>query len=245
MEITEKIKNLNKEVEPYYLLITMLIFFLFGFIAIAKLIFSSPDLLVTVEKENINYPSSINKNYSELFSYITDSTSNEELHSNALNVNRYLNLTKHQWVLEIKNNSSVKVKSINVRLSNVSTLTSWGVASSYLLEEERRRLMNNITFQEESGIVYLKDALDLPPNADLKLYLWGEFNNYDWVESIIVDHENGSAEIEYPERFYGYKAVVANFFFEIVLFLVITFSLTYYLMIDKYVTSQKKHSDNN
>lgn len=152
----------------------MLIFFLVGFVSIAKLIFSAPDLLVTVTKENINYPSSINEDYSDLFKYIQDSTDNENIQNVSINVHSYLNKTKHQWVLDIKNNSSKKVKGINVRLSNVTSLTSWGVSSSYLLNHEQDRLMKNIIHQDASGIVYFKDAVDLPPKANLKIYLWGE-----------------------------------------------------------------------
>jgi hypothetical protein len=223
----------------------MLIFFLVGFISIAKLIFSSPDLLVTVSKENINYPSSINEDYSDLFKFIQDSTDNENIQYISMNVYSYLNKTKHQWVLDINNNSSKTIKAINVRLSNVTNLTSWGVSSSYLLNDERKRLMNNIIHQDASGIVYFKDAVDLPPKANLKIYLWGEFNNYDWIESIHIDHENGTAKLEYPESFYGYRVVVANYFFEIFIFLILTFSLIYYLQINNYVTSKEDSSNDN
>lgn len=242
MDLTENIKKFNKALQPYYLLITMLVFFLVGFISITKLLISSPDLLVKVTKENINYPSSINEDYSELFLFIQDSTTNEKYKSKSFDVYQYLNNTKHQWVLEIQNKSSKKIKGINVRLSNVKSLTSWGVSSSYLLEQERNNLMKNITYQNLNGIVYFKEAVDLPPNTDLKIYLWGEFNNYGWIESIIIDHEEGIAKIEYPESFYGYKIIVANYFFEILLFLVLTFSLIYHLQTKKYVTNKKDSS---
>jgi hypothetical protein len=245
MKFLDHIKSLNKEIEPYYLLITMLIFFLFGFISITKFLLAPPDVLVTVKKENINYPSSINENYSELFAFIQDSTKNEKAKNISFIVYNYLIKTKNQWTLEIQNNTGKKIKSINIRMSNVKDLTSRATSSSFLLDEESQKLLNNITFQEKSGIVYFKDAVDLPPNASLKIYLWGEFNNYDWMESLVVDYEDGVAKIEYPETFIGWKAIVANYFLEIILFIMITFIVIYMLQIKKYVNPKETSGDGN
>jgi hypothetical protein len=233
----ELIKKLNRAIEPYYLLITMLIFFIAGFFSLAKFILSPPDVLVTVKKENIHYPSSINQDYAKLYQYIQDSTKSSQVQNLSYEVYKYLNNTKTQWILDIQNNTDHKIKSINIRMSDVSDLTSKGVSSEFLLDEETEKLLQNLIFQKNTGILYLKDGVDLPPNGTLKISLWGEFNNYDWIESLSIDYENGTAKIEYPKLFVGWKALVANYFLEIFIFIIATFVLIYYLLVKKYVVS--------
>ena len=128
--------------------------------------------------------------------------------------------------LYTKNNTNKTIKSINIRYTNVRDLTSWAVSSSYLLEDEKDNLLKNILFQKVSGIIYLKDAVNLPPNGDLKIYLWGEFNPYDWDESLSVDYDGGVAKIEYNKSFYGLKAIIAEYFFEILVFIIMTFDIS-------------------
>jgi len=41
----------------------------------------------------------------------------------------------------------IKATGFSIRLSNVSNLTSWGVSSSLLLDEEKDKLMENLSFQ--------------------------------------------------------------------------------------------------
>lgn len=241
----EKIKELNKMLEPYYLLIIMIAFFIVGFISIYKILFSPPDLLVRVAKENINYPSSINDSYEDVYTYIQDSSHTVDVKSKSIEVYNYLIKTKHQRVIEIKNNTNKTIKSINVRYTNVRDLTSWAVSSSYLLEDEKKNLLENILFQKGSGIIYLKDAVNLPPNGDLKIYLWGEFNPYDWDESLNVDYDGGVGKIEYNQSFYGIKAIIAEYFFEIFIFIILTFVVVYHLQIKNYAANKKGSSGNN
>lgn len=241
----EKIKEINKKLEPYYLLIVMIVFFMAGFISIYKILFSPPDLLVRIEKENINYPSSINNTYADIYEYIHDSTNENLIKSKAVQVYEYLVQTRHQRVIEIINNTDKTIKSINIRYTSVRNLTSWAVSSSFLLEEEKDKLLENILFQKASGIIYLKDAVTLPPNGDLKIYLWGEFNPYDWDESLTVDYDGGVAKIEYNKSFSGYKAIIAEYFFAIFILIFLTFILVYHLQIRNHVANKKNNSGAN
>lgn len=109
----EKIKELNKILEPYYLLIIMIIFFIGGFVSLYKILFSPPDLLVRIEKENINYPSSINDSYIDIYSSIQDSSNVVDIKDKSVELYNYLIKTKHQRVIEIKNNTNKTIKSIN------------------------------------------------------------------------------------------------------------------------------------
>jgi hypothetical protein len=245
MNTKEKIKDINKRIEPYYLLIMMLVFFIGGFIAISKFFFSPPDLLVKVTKEEINYPSSINEKYMDIFSFIQDSCKNKETKSQSLDVYNYLLQTKSQRILEFQNNTKNSIKGINIRMTSVKNLTSWAVSSEYLLEQEKDKLMKNIIFQNQSGIVYLKDAVNLPPNGSLKIYLWGDFDPLEWNESLIVDYDGGQAKIENSKTFSGLKAILAEYFYEIMFVVILTFILIYLLQIQKNDTHKKDISESN
>jgi len=245
MKVLDQIKAINKKLEPFYLLIIMIGFFITGFISLSKFLFSPPELIVKVEKDNINYPSTVNDKYVDIYSFIQDSVRNDTLKSYSVAVYQYLIKTKHQWILEVQNNSNKTIRAINVRLSNVKSMTSCAVSSSYLLEEEKQRLLNNLTFQKQSGIIYLKDGVNLPPKGDFKIFLWGEFNEFSWIESLIVDYDGGSAKIEYPQSFTGLKAFIAEYFFEIFIFVLLTFSIVYILQLKSHVSTEKNTSDSN
>lgn len=242
--MNQKIKVINKAIEPYYLLIIMVAFFIGSFITIYKVLFSPPDLIVNVQKENINYPNSINEEYIDLYSFIQDSSKNATLKDKSLIVYNYLIKTKSQRVLDINNNTNKTLKAINIRMTSVRDLTSWAISSEFLLEQEKDKLMKNVTFQNESGIIYLKDAVDLPPKGALKIYLWGDFDPYDWNESLIVDYDGGKARVENMKTFTGIKAILAEYFFEVFFFVFVTFCLIYYLQIRKYV-NKKDTSEHN
>ena len=235
----EKIKKFLKILEPYRLLIDMIVALIVGIGVFYKLLFSPPDLIVKVDKENINYPSSINNTYLDIYNYVQDSTHNANLKVKSTELLNYLFKTQHQRILDIRNNTNKIIKSVNIRFMNVRGLTSWSVSSSYLLENEIDKLLKNILFEKSSGIVYFKDAVDLPPSGDLKLYLWGEFNNNDWIESLLVDYDGGSAKIQYNKSFSGLKAVMAEYSFEFFLFLIATFILIFHLQTKKYVNPKK------
>ena len=238
----EWINNLNKKIQPYYLLITMIVFFMGGAFGVYKFLFAPSDVTVKVVNENINYPSSINEDYVAIYTYLSDSIKDENLERKAVAVYEYLIKTKQQKILHIKNNTNKTIRSINIRENGVRNLISWAVSSEHLLDDEKNKLLKNITFEKSSGIVHLKDAVDLPPNGDLKFYLWGEFNPYSWNESLVVTYDGGTADIEYNKTFSGFQAVIAEFYFPIFLFLLLTFIIVYLLLINKYVDNKENNS---
>jgi len=245
MNVKERIKEVNKTMEPYYLLIMMLVFFIGGFIAISKFFFSPPDLLVKVTKEEINYPSSINKQYMDIFSFVQDSCKSKQTKDQSLDVYNYLLQTKSQRILEFQNNTKNTIKAINIRMTSVKNLTSCAVSSEYLLEQEKDKVLKSIIFQKESGIIYLKDAVNLPPNGSLKIYLWGDFDPIEWNETLIVDYDGGKAKIENSKTFSGLKAILAEYFYEIMFVVILTFIFIYFLQIRKDETPKKDTGESN
>lgn len=226
------IQAFNKKLDPYYLLITMLLFLVTAPITLYTIIPSPRHLIVKVEKEDINYPASINDKYLKIYSYIQDSTKNVDLKNNSIKLFNYLIKTKQQWNFTIKNRTKKVIKGINLRLLNVKNLTSSAVSSSYLLEDEKDKMLKNILFEKNSGIIYLKDAVDLPPYGELNIYLWGEF--LDWMNTLSVTYDEGVAKIEYNKTFSGIKAVIGEYSSVIFITLIATFVLIYYLQLKKY-----------
>jgi len=241
----ERIIEINKVLQPYYLLITMLIFFIGTFVGVYKFFFKPSDVVVKIDVQRINYPSSINSQFLDVHSYIQDSTSNADIKTKSTHIYKYLIGTKEQKTIEIINNTNKTIRSVNIREPRVRDLIAWAVNSEYLLEEEKDKLLRNIVLEEESGVVYMKDAVNIPPNGNLKIYLWGDFNNISWDESLIVNYDGGTAEIEYTRSFSGFQAIIAEYFFLILLFLIITFIIVYYLLVNKYANNQKNSRVSN
>ena len=239
----KNIQELNNKLEPYYLLIMMLLFLVTAPITLFTIIPAPRHLIVKVEKEDINYPATINEEYILIYNFIHDSTNNEDVKNNSTELFDYLIKTKHQWNIDIKNNSKKTIKGIHLRLLNVSDLTSCAVTSSYLLEEEKNKMVNNIYFDKNSGIIYLKDTVDLPPFGELKISLWGNF--LEWMENLSINYEDGEAKIEYVRTFSGIKAVIGQFSVVIFITLIATFALIYYLQLKKYGIYKKNISNPN
>jgi hypothetical protein len=101
-------------------------------------------------------------------------------------------------------------------------------------------MVKNINFDKVNGIIDLKDNVDLPPNDELKIFLWGEF--LESMNNLIVNYEDGEAKIEYVKTFSGIKAVFGEFSSVIFITLIATFVLVYYLQLEKYGIYKKNIS---
>lgn len=241
----ESIEQLNKACQPYYLLVTMLVFFTGGFIAISKILFSPAELTVKVVTENINYPASINDNCLELFAAIQKEPADSTMTYNIGKIYQYLLNTKQQKIYEIINNTNKTMRAINIRETGVQDLTSWAVSSEYLLQEEKDRILKNLVYEKQSGIIYMKDALNLPPDATVKIYIWGDFTSYSPEESLIVTYDGGTGKLIKSKSFTGISAIIAEYWFLIAILVIATFALTYQLLINRYAPNKKNISESN
>jgi hypothetical protein len=218
-----------------------MLFFFFGTIAfISKIFFSPPNLSVKIVKSDINYPAKINNKYLEIYNYIQDSTDNSYMKEASIELLNYLIKTQQQRIIYITNNTDKTIKSLNLRYLNVVSLTSSSVSSSYLVENEKNRFIENMSFEENSGIIYFKESTDIPQKGDLKIYLWGQF--IDDLNSVSVIYDGGQAKIEYSTTVTGLKAIVAEHISSILFFLFATFIIIYYLQTRMYAVDKKNIS---
>lgn len=242
---SDLILRLNEIFQPYYLLITMLLFFGGGAWTLYKLLFSPADIVVSVQNESINYPNTVNLDYIEVYNYIQHSSATKDIKDNAVSVYDYLISAKQQKIYTITNNTNRTIRSINLRETGVKKMTSCAVSSSFLLDDEKNNLLNSIVHEATSGIIYFKDAVNLPPNGDMKIYVWGKFNSYPIDESLTVTYDGGTAKIKYYKSFIGFEVFIAEYYFPILIFIVLTFVVVYFCMVQKYVDNKKTNSNNN
>ena len=221
----EKIEHFNESLKPYYTLIIMIIFFVGLFITSYKILVKSPKLSVFVSKENINYPNSINENYSKVYDSFMKGNPDSDLKVEANTVYSYLLKTKQNWIIRLKNETDKTVEKVNLRIINVSDITSWAVSSDYLLEEEKKEVLDKVKFQKSSGVVYLSDFVNIPPNSSMSLYLWGKFDESPWNDNIIVTYDGGVGIIEKRIEVTGFKAYLVDYCSEIMFFLLLLFCL--------------------
>lgn len=223
----EKIEHFNESLKPYYTLIGMIIFFIGIFITSYKILVKSPELSVNVSKENINYPNSINEHYNKVYDSFMKLNPDSTLKVDANTVFSYLLKTKQNWIIRLKNETDKTLEKVNLRIINVSDITSWAISSDYLLEEEKTKVLGKVKFQESSGVVYLSDFVNLPPNSSMSLYLWGKFDESLWNDNIIVTYDGGVGIIEKSIEVTGFKAYLVDYFFEIMFFLLLIFCIVY------------------
>jgi len=230
---TTTIKNFNSKIEPYYALIGMIIFFVGGMIAVYSFFFKDPKLSVRIDKQEINYPATINQKFQTVFSYLTDSTRNATVKSNAAEVYDYLLNTNNFWTITLKNETKSTLSKIRIKISGVSDLNAYNISSPFLLNEERDKVAKSVSFQESSGLIYIDNIEELPSKVELKLYLWGKMSPLVMGENVYVTYEGGDAKPAYSTVVTGFKAYVVNYIFEIFLLFLLTIILVYRNIIKK------------
>lgn len=223
----EKIESFNNSLKPYYTLIGMILFFITLFVTSYGILIKSPDLSVSIEKENINYPSSINEHYNNVYNYIIGQNPNSELRTSASTVYDYLLRTKQSWTIRLKNETNKTLEKVNMRVINVSQITAWAVSTDFLLEEEKKKVLDKVKYQKNSGVVYLSDFISLPPQSSVSIFLWGKFDESFWNDNTIVTYDGGTGVIEKNIQVAGFKAYLVDYFFEIVFFSILIFSAVY------------------
>ncbi len=233
MKIDEKIRNIKEKVEPYHSLIFMVIGFLTLFVAGYKIIINPPDLSIKIKKDLIDYPSSINLKMIELNNFLLDSLKNKKMKQNLSEVYGYMIKTKHHWEVEITNETENYIRDVSLRINNVGDLTSYGVVSQTLLEEETNKILRSLYYEESSGIVFLKEFASLPPKSSIKLILWGEFNDYSLEEPVIVSYDGGVGKYEKTITIDGFKAYLAEYLYQILLLLFFVFIFVFRYAVKK------------
>jgi len=196
-----------------------------------KIIVRSPELSVKVLKQNVNYPNSIHKHYLDIHEYLKNQDLDKELRTSSNTVFDYLLRTKHNWEITITNETDVSLEKLNLRIINVSERTAWAVSSDFLLEEEEKEVLKKVKFQKSSGVIYLKDFVNIPPRNSIIVYVWGKFDESFWQDNIIVTYDGGNGVIEKSIGVIGFKAYIVEYFYEIFLLIFIVFSIVYHFSV--------------
>ncbi|NHE59960.1 hypothetical protein [Cyclobacterium plantarum] len=222
-----KIDQINEAIKPYYTLLTMIVGIGGVFIGAYALIIKPSDLQVILKKEKIDYPVSINQEFLELNRYVLENCPTDETKLLSVSISNYLLKTKDHWIVKLINKSNKYISGLEVRIPNTKLLTSYGISSNFLLEEEKDKFLEKIDFQDKSGIVYIKPEIEIPSNSNIEIYLWGDFTDFNWGENIHVKYSGGEGKLQREVISTGFKAYITEFYIEIFLVLLIIFLLTY------------------
>jgi len=231
-------KKLNEALSPYYSLLMMIGFFIAIIWSGIKFIVRNPELEVFITREEVNFPSKINKDYLEVYKYISENIQEEELRNQSANIYNYLVQTRDFLKIELNNTTNRKIEDIELRLTNVKNMTATGVAASFLLDEEMGNVLEGLIFKESSGILYMNKLIDLPPQKEFTVYLWGDFLPYFLEENIIVSYKGGMGQIVKKIEVKGFKAYLVDFYIEVFLILIFLFFIIYRYLIIKYTTNE-------
>ena len=153
------------------------------------------DLSVFINRQEVNFPSSINEKYLRVYNFIGDSCKDSTIISNAIETYQYLQNTNNFWIITLHNETSKSIKGIFLRITNVSSLSAWAVNSNFMTDEERDKLMKSLNFQQNNGVVNLNKIEFLPPQREIKIYIWGKLSSLTLDQNLIVSYEDGDAHV--------------------------------------------------
>jgi len=219
---------------PYAAFVGMVGGLLTSTFAVYKFIIRPQDLTVFVDKQEINYPISINDMYAKVIHYLADSCKDNEIKVAAEETNQYLQNTNNYWKITLHNQTDRSIKGIIIKITDVSLLSAYGINGHFLLDEEQARLMKSVKFEPSSGVIVLNRIESLPPHSDIAFYVWGKFNDIVLDETLIVTYEDGDAHVGHKVTLTGFKAFLSDYVYEIILLLCGTFFVVYRNLIKKY-----------
>ena len=224
--MNETLEKINTKIKPYHSLLTMLGFFLMLFIGAYKFIISPSDLRVTVLNENISYPNSIGDYYDKVSTYVIKK---DTLQTEATTVYNFLLKTTDFKKITLKNTSSKTLRGVKFKQINTDDLTAWSISSDFFTNDEEKKLRDNLKFDELRHIVYNQNSIDIPPNSQINISIWGNFKPELIDNNLIINYDGGEGHIEKSYNVTGLKGYFVNYSFEFIVILIFIFVAVYYV----------------
>lgn len=224
--MNETLEKINKKLKPYYSLLTMIGFFLMLFIGAYKFVISPSDLKITIQNDRVSYPNSIGEFYGKISSFIIE---NDTLQTETTTIYNFLLKTTDYKRITLKNTSSKTLRGVKFKQINTDALTAWSVSSDFLTNNEEQSLKQNLVFDETRNIVYFKSDIEIPPNSQVFINIWGNFKEEIVNNNVIVNHDGGDGHIEKTYSVSGLKGYFVNNSFELIVILILIFIVVYYV----------------
>jgi len=219
-----KLEKLNKKLEPYYALFTMIIFFAGLMIGAYNYLIDPSDLKLTIQDESISYPSSVSNAVEKVYSSAMNSDSSKVA---AAAIYSFLVHTTGHKKLILSNNSSKTLRGVKFKYLNVDHLTAYGVSAGFLTTKENNKMIEALQYDEQSKIAYLPENIELPANSEIVIELWGSFKSQILNDDIVVSYDEGEASIQRTYTIDGLKGYLINYYFEFILLTLLIFSVCY------------------
>lgn len=229
MKIKDLLKKINDSLQPYYLFLTMLFFFITSIGTLGRFFSGNKsDISVSVKYDRMEYPSSINNKYLSVYNSIILSKDSTLSHKNADEVRKFLTQTQSVKHITIRNNRNRVIQNVAFRDCSVSALTAYGSASSFKLSEEGTNLLDKLSYDAKSNIVFLDNPITLYPHEELFITLWGSFNPLLEGNSIFVNYDDHTARVVISKEFSGFAAIIAEYYDLFFIFLCLIFFVVFY-----------------
>lgn len=188
--------------------------------AVIKVVFAVPDLSIVLETTPLRLPVYIVRDVADALA--KDSASFSDSTGRALRrVRGFLRDTETFTVITLRNNSATSLENLDLRLRNVGDADGYAVDGDGLTASERVALVEKITFDYSSRMLILRDIPRLPPQSELKVYVWGDVREAALFgeSQLTVTYDGGYGEIQRVSTVRG----VDSYIFENSSILVIVF----------------------
>jgi hypothetical protein len=220
------IVKLNKTLEPYYALLITLGLFATLLLSLYKFIFSPTDLKVNVQTAEMNYPSSIGNAYKNVFKTVA---ANDSIATgDAALVYGFILQTTEQKTIMIENVSDKTLRDVTFKHLYTDDITAYSISSDFFNQDEEKNLYENLVYDENRSITYLKQLIDLPPKKSIKIKLWGSFKKSLITNDVLVSHSDGDAFFDKTYSISGLKGYFVQYIYEFLVILILIFITIYH-----------------
>lgn len=220
------VERINKVLDPYYALLITLGLFGTILISVYKFILSPTDLKVIVQNDEVDYPSAISKEFQSIYNKVNSKDS--VLIYNGTSVYNFLVTTTDVKTIQLENQSEKTLRGVKFKHINADAITAYIISSDFFNNDEEKKMYENLKYDKDRGIIYLKETIDLPPKSSVKVKLWGSFKKSLIDNDILISYEDGDAYFEKVFMVTGLKGYIVEYSFELLFILFTIFVVTYH-----------------
>lgn len=233
MSLVQVLKSVVSFLKPYTAIIGAITVIYGSIWGVYKFLFRPQDLSVFVQREEVNFPSSIGDRFANVYNALSKTT-DTSLAADAKAAYRYLQNTNNFWIITLRNETRKPIKDVSLRISGVSSLGAWAVNSDFLLQEERDKLLQKFAFDSIQDVMVLKDIEMLPGSQQLKVYVWGKLSGLSLEDNLIVTYGDGQGHVGLEYTATGFKAFLCEYLYELALITVSLFLVAYFRLLKKH-----------
>lgn len=174
-------------------------------------ILRTPDVVLTVDHNNISLPISLGDKMAEVLSAVSNTELPEKATISMQSVLDFLQETKSLTTIRLSNHSDRSIQNLDLRVRPVRALTGWSVGGENITERESEEIISLVDYGPESDVVSISRIRSIPPQSTLEINIWGD-HRMDLLffdqDPVTATYEGGAASIVRTREVTGFDAFI-------------------------------------